>query len=102
MNPTGRLAALHAKTGKEKWAIDLKTQFGARYGTWALAENILVDGDRVLCLPGGSEGFAVALNRKTGETVWVNEEFLDRVEGANILDDVFGSDHCPVGLEVEL
>ena len=29
---------------------------------------------------------------------WVNEEFMDVVEGAHILDDVYGSDHCPVDL----
>jgi len=26
----------------------------------------------------------------------------DRVKSAFILDDVYGSDHCPVGIEIEL
>lgn len=28
----------------------------------------------------------------------VNDEFMDKVEDSEIYDDVFGSDHCPVGL----
>ena len=32
---------------------------------------------------------------------YVNEEIKDNVKSAEILDDVFGSDHCPVTLELE-
>ena len=32
---------------------------------------------------------------------YVNEEIKDNVKSAEILDDVFGSDHCPVTLEIE-
>lgn len=31
----------------------------------------------------------------------VSERFADRVKQAKILSDVFGSDHCPVLIEVE-
>lgn len=49
LSPTGRLAAFDAKTGRETWAVDLKQAYGARYGTWALAENVLVEGNVVIC-----------------------------------------------------
>lgn len=78
MNPTGRLAAYDAGTGKPRWAVDLRSEFGARYGTWAMSENVLVDGDKVLCLPGGTEGFAVALDKQTGKTLWVNQGIDER------------------------
>ena len=32
---------------------------------------------------------------------YVNEEIKDKVKSASILDQVFGSDHCPVTLELE-
>jgi exodeoxyribonuclease III len=32
---------------------------------------------------------------------FVNEEFLGKVKKAWILSDVYGSDHCPIGLELE-
>jgi len=33
---------------------------------------------------------------------FVNNEFLPRVKKAFILSEVFGSDHCPVGVEIDL
>lgn len=77
MNPTGTLGAFRADSGEPVWSVDLKAKFGIRHGTWALAENVLVDGDKVLCLPGGQEGSAAALDRTSGKTIWVNAE-MDR------------------------
>jgi len=74
MNPSGRLATYEAKSGKPLWAVDLKARFEARYGIWALSENVIVDGQKVLCMPGGPKGRVVALNKRTGETVWANTE----------------------------
>ena len=75
MNPVGRVAAYRARSGKEIWSVDLKTEFGARYGTWAMAENVAVEGDLLFCVPGGSKGLVVALEKHTGKTVWVNNDF---------------------------
>ena len=74
MSPKGRLAAYEALSGKELWAVDLKSRFDARYGIWALAENVIVDGNKILCMPGGPKGRVVALDKRTGETIWVNTE----------------------------
>jgi outer membrane protein assembly factor BamB len=74
MNPTGRLAAFDARTGQSRWAVDLRSRFQARYGIWALAEHVIVDGDRVLCMPGGPEARVVALDKRTGKTLWTNAE----------------------------
>lgn len=32
---------------------------------------------------------------------YVNEEIKDKVVAAEILDDIYGSDHCPVTLELD-
>lgn len=74
MNPKGRLAAFAAKTGQELWAVDLQARFAAEYGVWALSENVVVDSGKVLCMPGGPKGRVVALDKRTGKTVWVNTE----------------------------
>ena len=74
MSPKGRLAAYEALSGKELWAVDLRSRFDARYGIWALAENVIVDGNKILCMPGGPKGRVVALDKRTGETIWVNTE----------------------------
>jgi len=75
--PTGRLAALEAATGKEAWAVDLREEYGAPRLPWGLSENVVVEGDLVLCAPGGERGRVVALNKKTGKLVWANTEIED-------------------------
>ncbi len=77
MNPTGRLAAYRAASGEPLWSVELQSEFGARHGTWAMAENLVVDGDRVLCVPGGDKGRVVALDKRTGKTLWANTELKD-------------------------
>jgi len=77
MNPNGRLAAYEARSGKECWAVDLKQRFDAQFGVWGLSENVVVEGDKVLCMPGGPKGRVVALDKRTGKTVWANTEIED-------------------------
>jgi outer membrane protein assembly factor BamB len=78
MSPVGRLAAYRADSGKEVWAVDLKKRFDAKYGMWAMSENLIVDGDKVLCLPGGTKALAAALDKHTGETIWATPPIADK------------------------
>src|SRR5438105_3822527 len=66
----GDLACLETATGKVRWQKSLRADFGGKPGTWAYSESPLVDGDVVVCTPGGAEATVVALNKKTGEVVW--------------------------------
>ena len=77
MSPTGRLAAFQARSGEPLWAVDLKSKFDARWGVWSLAENVIVEDGKVLCMPGGPKGRVVALDKKTGKTLWANTEIQD-------------------------
>jgi outer membrane protein assembly factor BamB len=60
--------------GKQKWRKDYVKDFGGKVGndmmSWAYSESVLVDGDLVICTPGGSEAALAALNKMTGEVVW--------------------------------
>ena len=44
---------------------------------WGYSESPLVDGDMVICTPGGSKGTLVALNKKTGEMIWQSTDWTD-------------------------
>ena len=66
----GDLACLEAAAGKMRWQKSLRADLGGQPGTWAYSESPLVDGDVVVCTPGGAEATVVALNKKTGEVVW--------------------------------
>lgn len=66
----GDLVCLETTNGKEVWRKHLRTDFGGKYGEWAYSESPLVDGDKVIVTPGGTNATVVALNKKTGATVW--------------------------------
>jgi outer membrane protein assembly factor BamB len=66
----GDLVCLESDTGKLRWQRSLRADFGGEPGTWAYSESPLVDGDVVVCTPGGAEATIVALNKNTGEVVW--------------------------------
>ena len=66
----GDLACLDAATGEVRWQKNVRTEFGGKHGTWAYAESPLIDGDVVVCTPGGPEATLVALNKQTGSVVW--------------------------------
>jgi outer membrane protein assembly factor BamB len=66
----GDLACLETQSGKVQWQRNIRTDFGGQAGEWAYAESPLVDGDVVVCTPGGADATLVALNRLTGDVVW--------------------------------
>jgi outer membrane protein assembly factor BamB len=66
----GDLACVEAATGKMRWQKSFKNDFGGHHGKWAYAESPLVDGDKVVCTPGGKDATIVALDKKTGSTIW--------------------------------
>jgi outer membrane protein assembly factor BamB len=66
----GDLVCLTRADGSTHWHKNLKTDFGGQPGNWAYAESPLIDGDALICTPGGPESTLVALNKKTGEIIW--------------------------------
>jgi len=66
----GNLVCLEADDGEVVWSTDIMARFAGRGIMWGLAESPLVVDDKVVCTPGGREISMVALDRKTGKTVW--------------------------------
>src|SRR5262245_26309173 len=56
--------------GKVVWRKSLDKDFGGSRGRWAYAESPLIDGDTLVCTPGGAKATLVALNKKNGATIW--------------------------------
>jgi outer membrane protein assembly factor BamB len=73
----GEMVCLDAATGKEVWRKNFEKDFGGNRPEWGYSESPLVDGDKVLVTPGGSKGAIIALNAKTGATVWQTSDFTD-------------------------
>ena len=66
----GDLVCLERATGKVRWQKNVRADYGGQPGIWAYSESPLVDGEAVVCTPGGSNATLVALNKHTGELIW--------------------------------
>lgn len=67
----GALVCADVSSGKPLWSKSLTSDFGGRMMSgWGFSESPLVDGDRLLCTPGVKDALIVALDKKTGATIW--------------------------------
>lgn len=66
----GTLACLDARTGRGLWQCSLPTQFGGQVPQWGYAESVLIDGDKLICTPGGSRATMLALDKDSGRPAW--------------------------------
>jgi outer membrane protein assembly factor BamB len=77
-SPHGDVVCLHAQTGKQIWGLNILQKFRGENIDWALAESLLIDGERLICCPGGPETAVVALDKMTGSTVWKSPSAGDK------------------------
>lgn len=67
----GAIYCLNTDNGEEVWKIDFLKDLGVdSVIQFGYSESILIDGDNLICVPGGKTNNVVALNRFTGKTVW--------------------------------
>jgi outer membrane protein assembly factor BamB len=83
----GDLLCASAATGKEVWRKNLPKELDAQVNPigggpknlgWGFTWSPLVDGDQLVCLPGGPKGTVAALDRKTGRPLWQSAEVKDQ------------------------
>jgi outer membrane protein assembly factor BamB len=71
LGPHGDLVCLAAADGKEVWHRNMKSDFDGRmHSGWGYSESPLIDGEKLVCTPGGPEAGIVALDKKTGAEIW--------------------------------
>lgn len=66
----GNLVCLNVKDGSIVWQKNFVTDFGGTAPNWAYRESPLIDGDTVICTPGGPDATLAALDKLTGKTIW--------------------------------
>jgi outer membrane protein assembly factor BamB len=67
----GDLVGLDSATGKERWRKSLPRDFGgSMMSSWKFSESPLVDGDRLVFTPGARDAAVVAVDKRTGQTLW--------------------------------
>ena len=78
LSAAGNLACLQMVNGKKIWSVSLTGgELGGKRPGWNYSESPLVDGDQVVCSPGGSKGTLAALDKKTGKVLWRSKELTD-------------------------
>ncbi|MBM3888356.1 MAG: polyvinylalcohol dehydrogenase [Verrucomicrobia bacterium] len=80
----GSLVCAETAGGKLIWKCTM-SDFAGRIPKWGYAESPLVDGNQVVCTPGGPQGAMVALDKMTGKLIWQSKEFTDIAEYASII-----------------
>ena len=70
LSSNGDLACLNTADGKVVWTKQFRDEFGGRVGSWAYSESVLVDGDTLVCTPGGEDANLAALDKTTGKVIW--------------------------------
>ena len=67
----GMLVCLDTAKGEMVWKKDLEKEFqGIRAKFAGYSESPLIDGDKLVCAPGGDHATMVALKKQTGEVIW--------------------------------
>ena len=102
----GHLVCVRASDGKEVWKKDLPTELSAEVNPigggpkklgWGFTWAPVIDGDRLLCLPGGPRGTVAALDNRTGEVLWRSADVTDQAAYTSpMLAEIGGVRQCVV------
>lgn len=85
MGGQGELVCARISDGSIAWQKNMQEDFSGKIPNWGYCESVLVDGDQVVCCPGNNAAAVVALNKKTGETIWSNGEVDSQVDYSSII-----------------
>jgi outer membrane protein assembly factor BamB len=85
----GLLVCFQASTGKELWRKSYTKDFGATRPGWGYCDRPLVDGDRLICAPGGTVSM-VALNKVSGEILWTSDVKGGPAHSATVVSEAAG------------
>jgi outer membrane protein assembly factor BamB len=80
----GDVVCASVADGKVQWQKTMK-DFGGKTPNWGYSESILVDGNKIICTPGGEKGAVIALDKTSGEVVWQSKDFTDPAHYASVI-----------------
>ncbi|MEM6777101.1 MAG: PQQ-binding-like beta-propeller repeat protein [Planctomycetota bacterium] len=95
----GELAAFESN-GSLKWRVNMVDDLGGSvsivdagepetYG-WGYCWSPLVDGEKVICVPGGDRGMIAALDRDSGDVLWRSESLREDATYSSPIQAIVG------------
>ena len=99
----GDVFCLDARTGEVGWSLNYPRDYGTEINPWGMAASPLVDGERLILLPGGTKGACVvAVDKHTGKEVWRALDSVDPGYSAPIIVEAGGVRQLLVWLPIGL
>lgn len=80
----GALFCLNSETGDPIWQRHLVDDFGGQIPKWGYSDSPLVDGDRLIVLP-GKDKFLVALDLATGKEIFASQGFEEPAHYVSVI-----------------
>jgi outer membrane protein assembly factor BamB len=92
LGSAGQLACLKCDSGEKVWSVNLtgKDSLGGNRPGWNYSESPLVDGNQVVCSPGGAQGTLAALDKETGNVLWRSKELKDPAGYSSVVPTTIG------------
>ncbi|MCL5104044.1 MAG: PQQ-binding-like beta-propeller repeat protein [Armatimonadetes bacterium] len=66
----GTVNCLDVKSGKKIWSRNICKDFNGVRPQWDYSMSALIDGNRLIVMPGGPDASVAALDKTTGKTLW--------------------------------
>jgi outer membrane protein assembly factor BamB len=86
LSARGELVCLKTSDGSKVWGVSLTKDFGGGVPSWGYSESVLIDGDKLICTPGGGKGTMLALDKKTGQKIWQSADPADKGNKVSVKD----------------
>jgi len=67
---SGDVACLDLESGRILWQKNVLKAFNASRPGWSICESVMIDGQKLICTPGGRGATMVALDKVTGDELW--------------------------------
>ena len=84
MAGNGTVVCANAASGDLIWKSSMQ-DLGGKVPNWGYSESVLVDGDQLICTPGGADGALVALDKITGKKIWQSNDFTDQADYSSVI-----------------
>ena len=74
----GVVYCINRITGDEIWSVDMINDLHGVFPMFGYSESVIIEDEKLFCTPGGPDTNVVALNRNTGELIWVSKGNSER------------------------
>jgi outer membrane protein assembly factor BamB len=68
----GDIACIGLKTGQKKWSVNMIRDLHGVNAAFGYSMPVMVEKERIYCLPGGSDTNIACLNRFSGQIIWIS------------------------------